>query len=93
MPENASPYDLVLLLLSSKSDTRRFIQSTEEQFIKGDIRRRWYLIISIVAQKLLLYLGMPMILTGKILELCLNLLSGNGGLISHAIVKFLKISC
>ena len=75
--ENASLYDLARFLLSSTSETSRFIQRTEEE--KEDFWRRWYIFNSLFAQKLLLCLGKPLVQVGYMLELWLNLLSQNEG--------------
>ncbi|XP_059454892.1 triacylglycerol lipase OBL1-like [Corylus avellana] len=75
-PEDASLFGLVWYLLFSTSNTsgHGFIQCKEEPKLEG-FWRRWYIFISLFAQKLLLYLGNPMDKIGKMLELGLNLLS------------------
>lgn len=78
-PDNASFYDLASFLFSSKSETSKFIESSEE--LKGDFWIRWYIFNSLLVQKLLLKVGKPMVLIGNVLELWLNLLSSNGGLL------------
>jgi hypothetical protein len=75
--ENASLYDLACFMLSSTSETSRFIQRTKEE--KEDFWRRWYIFNSLFAQKLLLCLGKPLVQVGYMLELWLNLLSLNEG--------------
>ncbi|XP_059455460.1 triacylglycerol lipase OBL1-like [Corylus avellana] len=75
--ENASLYDLVRFLLSSTSETSRFIHRRNKE--KDDFWRRWYIFNSLLAQKLLLYWGKPLVQVGHMLELWLNLLSQNGG--------------
>ena len=85
-PDNASFYDLASFLFSSKSETSKFIEGSEE--LKGDFWRRWYIFNSLLAQKLLLKVGKPMVQIGNVLELWLNLLSSNGGLL-RLITNFL----
>nr|POE62153.1 hypothetical protein CFP56_68973 [Quercus suber] len=85
-PDNASFYDLASFLFSSKSETSKFIEGSEE--LKGDFWRRWYIFNSLFAQKLLLKFGKPMVQIGNVLELWLNLLSSNGGLL-RLITNFL----
>ncbi|KAL4649619.1 hypothetical protein ACB092_01G027200 [Castanea dentata] len=78
-PENASFYDLASFLFSSKSETSKFIECSGE--LKGDFWIRWYIFNSLFVQKLLLKAGKPMVQIGNVLELWLNLLSSNGGLL------------
>lgn len=44
--------------------------------------RRWIIFISLLVQKMLLYLRKPMAITGSVVELWLNLLSSNGGFLA-----------
>lgn len=44
--------------------------------------RRWIIFISLLVQKMLLYLRKPMAITGSLVELWLNLLSSNGGFLA-----------
>jgi hypothetical protein len=74
-PEDVSLFGLVWFLLfsTSTSKTSGFIQCKEEP-MEG-FWRRWYIFISLFAQKVLIYLGNPMDKIGKMLELGLNLVS------------------
>jgi hypothetical protein len=74
-PENVSLFGLVWFLLfsTSTSKTSEFIQCKEE--LKEGFWRRWYIFISLFAQKLFIYWGNPMDKIGKMLELGLNLVS------------------
>ncbi|KAG2666329.1 hypothetical protein I3760_15G053500 [Carya illinoinensis] len=76
-PEEASLYELVRFMLFSESETKRFIECTEEH--KRDFWRRWYIFNSLLLQKLLSWGKVPMVQIGNMIELWLNLLSGNGG--------------
>ncbi|XP_052200854.1 triacylglycerol lipase OBL1-like [Diospyros lotus] len=78
-PEQASIFDLVRILYSSDIEKRGFIECIEPGNLRA-FRRRWLLFVSVLAQKLLLYLEKPMSWTGYIVEMWLNLLSSNGGL-------------
>ncbi|KAI3407351.1 Lipase_3 domain-containing protein [Psidium guajava] len=79
-PKRAGFLDLARLLLSDDVSERTYIQCPETY--KDELRefwRRWVIVISIVAQKLLhLFKGMLGWL-GNALECCLNLPSTNGG--------------
>ncbi|KAF5468246.1 hypothetical protein F2P56_012412 [Juglans regia] len=89
-PEEASLWELVRFMLFSESETKRFIECTEEH--KRDFWRRWYIFNSLLLQKLLSWGKVPMVQIGNMMELWLNLLSGNGGflmLFSNFIKDFL----
>jgi len=79
-PEEASVVDLGSLLFSSKLSNRRFIECTEEVEAR-DFRQRWLLFTSVVLQILLLATRNSLKKLGDMLELWLNRLSCNGGLI------------
>ncbi|KAK6245231.1 hypothetical protein SCA6_008321 [Theobroma cacao] len=78
-PKEASFLDLFGLLFSSELEKRRFIDCPERQQ-QGNFRQRWLIFISVLVQKLLLSGTKPMALVGNALQMCLNLLSSNGGL-------------
>ena len=90
-PENASFYDLASFLFSSKSETSKFIEYSEE--FEGGFWIRWYIFTSLFAQKLLLKVGKPLVLIGNVLELWLNLLSSNGGLLRLITNFFTGLVC
>ncbi|KAJ9674389.1 hypothetical protein PVL29_023755 [Vitis rotundifolia] len=79
-PEEASFLDLVRFLCCSEWEKRGFIECPEEKELT--IERRWIIFISLLVQKMLLYLRKPMAVTGSVVELWLNLLSSNGGFLA-----------
>ncbi|XVE70093.1 hypothetical protein DITRI_Ditri10aG0043800 [Diplodiscus trichospermus] len=76
-PEKASYFDLFALLFSSDLEKRRFIDCSGHQ--DKNFRRRWFIFISVLVQKLLLLGAKPMALLKNVLEMSLNLISCNGG--------------
>ncbi|XP_061344720.1 triacylglycerol lipase OBL1-like isoform X2 [Gastrolobium bilobum] len=79
-PEEASLVDLGRLLFLSNLNNRRFIQCPEG-LEKREFGQRWLLFISVVAQIVFLISRNSMKRVGDMLELWLNRLSSNGGLI------------
>ncbi|KAK7383142.1 hypothetical protein VNO78_28813 [Psophocarpus tetragonolobus] len=79
-PEEATIADLGSLLFSSKLKNRRFIDCPEE-VEASEFRKRWILFTCVVAQIVLAAARNPMKMLGDALELWLNRLSSNGGLI------------
>ncbi|XP_059637969.1 triacylglycerol lipase OBL1-like [Cornus florida] len=77
-PAEASLFDLVRILYSSELNKRQFVQCRETE----KLEYRWILFISVLAQKLLLYLKTPMKLIGYLLTMWLNFVSINGGFFS-----------
>ncbi|KAG4962468.1 hypothetical protein JHK82_039157 [Glycine max] len=86
-PQEASAVDLGRLLFSSNLNNRGFIECPREIEAR-EFRQRWLLFISIVAQKVLVASRNSLKNVGDTLELWLNLLSSNGGLI-RLLFKFL----
>ncbi|KAJ7958167.1 Lipase [Quillaja saponaria] len=84
-PKETSWFDLVRLLASSKIEKRKFIEySLDQRDDLHDLRkfqRRWLIFISLLVQKLLIAFHYPMAQIGNLLEMWLNLLSTNGGLL------------
>ncbi|KAK0576280.1 hypothetical protein LWI29_014868 [Acer saccharum] len=79
-PKEATLFDLIRLLYSSNLEEIRFVEFSDQADRHIDnFRRRWLIFISVVAQKLLLFIRIPLAIVGNVLELCLNLLSSNGG--------------
>ncbi|KAK0577190.1 hypothetical protein LWI29_029298 [Acer saccharum] len=79
-PKEATLFDLIRLLYSSNLEEIRFVEFSDQSDRHIDnFRRRWLIFISVVAQKLLLFIRIPLAIVGNVLELCLNLLSSNGG--------------
>ncbi|KAI4336987.1 hypothetical protein L6164_015452 [Bauhinia variegata] len=82
-PEVASLLDLGRLLFSSKSEKRRFIENPEPEVLEyNEFQRRWLIFISVLLQKALLISAKSMNRIGYIVEMWLNLLSSNNGLIN-----------
>ncbi|CAL1396052.1 unnamed protein product [Linum trigynum] len=81
-PEEARLWDLILLLFSSDVESRDFIDCSGGRRPQGaDFHPRWLIFISVTAQKLFRRSRQPMERIGRGLELWLNLLSNNGGLL------------
>ncbi|PSS31432.1 Lipase [Actinidia chinensis var. chinensis] len=78
-PEHASLFDLIRILCSSSFGERRFVESSGANNL-GGLRRRWLIFMSVLVQKVLIYLRKPMAWMGYVLEMWLNLLASNGGL-------------
>ncbi|KAK7311073.1 hypothetical protein RJT34_08966 [Clitoria ternatea] len=78
-PQEAGVVDLGRLLFSSNLNKRRFIECPED--LEASLFQRWLLFISVLAQKILLLSRNSMKKVGDTLELWLNRLSSNGGLI------------
>ncbi|KAK7291112.1 hypothetical protein RIF29_06009 [Crotalaria pallida] len=79
-PDEASLLDLGRLLFSPVLNNRKFIECPQE-LEASEFRQRWLLFISVVVQKILVISRKPMKKVGDMLELWLNRLSSNGGLI------------
>ncbi|XP_058221076.1 triacylglycerol lipase OBL1-like [Rhododendron vialii] len=79
-PHHASLLDLVRVLFSSHKSlsTKKFVETSDANHLKG-LELRWIVFISLLVQKLLLYLTKPVARTGYVIEMGLNLLSSNGG--------------
>ncbi|GFS30618.1 alpha/beta-Hydrolases superfamily protein [Actinidia rufa] len=77
-PEHASLLDLVRILFLSDLGERRFVESSEVNNL-GGLKRRWLIFMSVLVQKVLIYLRKPMARMGYVLEMWLNLLASNGG--------------
>ncbi|TXG52424.1 hypothetical protein EZV62_021593 [Acer yangbiense] len=79
-PKEATLFDLIRLLYSSNLEETRFVEFSDQADRHiNNFRRRWLIFISVVAQKVLLFMRIPLAIVGYVLELCLNLLSSNGG--------------
>ncbi|CAA2996194.1 uncharacterized protein LOC111367420 isoform X2 [Olea europaea subsp. europaea] len=77
-PEEASPLDCIRILYSSALQKRNFFNAPEEATVRG-FRHRWIIFVSVVMQKLFLWLKGPVAKIGSLLELWLNYPSCNGG--------------
>ncbi|CAI9757914.1 unnamed protein product [Fraxinus pennsylvanica] len=77
-PEEASPLDCIRILCSSALQKRDFFNASEEATVRG-FRHRWIIFLSVVMQKLFLWLKQPVAEIGSLLELWLNYPSCNGG--------------
>ncbi|KAJ4701741.1 Lipase [Melia azedarach] len=82
-PKDAGLLDLLLLLFSSDLKKRSFIECPEGVRLTN-FCHRWVIFISVVAQRVLFLLRTPLAMVGNVIELWLNLLSGDVG--------FLKLS-
>ncbi|KAJ4718921.1 Lipase [Melia azedarach] len=81
-PEEAGLFDVFLLLFSSDLKKRNFIESPQElEFRITELFQRWVIFVSIVTQKVLISLRTPLAKLGCAIEMWLNLLSSNGGLL------------
>ncbi|EEF52390.1 uncharacterized LOC8278856 [Ricinus communis] len=87
-PKEASFFDLIYLLFSSDIKSRRFVECPEEQELI-DFSNRWLIFISVLAQKIFVYIRDPLAEIGHAIETWLNLVSNNGG-VFLLFFKFLK---
>ncbi|XP_050208645.1 triacylglycerol lipase OBL1-like [Mercurialis annua] len=87
-PEEASFSDLLYLLFSSDIKSRRFVECPEEHKFRN-FSDRWLIFISIIFQKIFLYIRNPLARIGHALETWLNLVAINGG-IFLLLIKFLR---
>lgn len=78
--QEASYFDFIRIFYSSELDKRNFFDVSigVDETIRG-FRRRWLIFISIVIQRLLLWLKNPLEKFGDFLELLQNYPSFNGG--------------
>ncbi|KAF3446647.1 hypothetical protein FNV43_RR11827 [Rhamnella rubrinervis] len=82
-PKDASVGELIRLLYSSKLEERSFIECSDREGQKPrDFRRRWLIFVSVIVQKLFIYVRQPMAQLGHVLVLWLNHVSTNGGLLN-----------
>ncbi|KAH9758210.1 Lipase 3 domain-containing protein [Citrus sinensis] len=79
-PKEVGFVDLILLLFSSNLEKLGFLECPEDSR-HPNFRRRWLIFVSVVAQKCLGFSRKPMAAVGYLIELWLNLLSSNGGLL------------
>ncbi|MFS7951858.1 putative triacylglycerol lipase [Helianthus anomalus] len=82
--KEASLYDLACILICSTSflNTKNFYDEQSEyvgRSTRGNLRRRFVIFVSILAQKVFIWAEKPVTLIGALIELWLNLLSSNGG--------------
>ncbi|KAI3460224.1 hypothetical protein Pfo_016887 [Paulownia fortunei] len=77
-PEEASCLDFVRILCSNNLEKRDFFNTRVEGGVIG-FRHRWIIFISVLLQKVFLYLKKPMAAVGSALELWLNYPPSNGG--------------
>ncbi|KAJ8447980.1 hypothetical protein Cgig2_028856 [Carnegiea gigantea] len=79
-PEKAALFDLVRLLWSKDKQKHSFIETTQdlEQELKN-FWYRWIVFISILLQKILQFIRIPMALAGRVIEFLVNLVYDNGG--------------
>jgi len=87
-PQEASVVELGSLLFSSKLANRSFIDCPQDLEARK-FRQRWLLFTSVVAQIVLVAIDPFLKMIGDLLELWLNCLESNGGLIG-LFFNFLK---
>ena len=90
-PKEASLKELVLLLFFSDVQSRKFVDSPEENRLR-DINQRWLIFISVLVQKILLSCREPLAQIGHTVEYWLNLISNNGGPFK-LLLNYLKGMC
>ncbi|KAM2529749.1 hypothetical protein PS1_027689 [Malus domestica] len=78
-PSDVGFFDLLHILFSSSLKRRRFVHSSMDT--EDDRDRRWLIFLSIVVQKLLLFVATPMAMIGRGIEICLNLFSSTQNLV------------
>ncbi|CAJ2646183.1 triacylglycerol lipase OBL1-like [Trifolium pratense] len=88
-PEDAHFFDIIRILFSRNIGHRKFVDSNAEGDVEGSFRGRWLIFISIVLQKLMLYIAKPLNKFGSCVEMLINLISLNGG-ITMIIINFLS---
>ncbi|KAK4383442.1 hypothetical protein Sango_2775900 [Sesamum angolense] len=77
-PEQASCFDLLRLLCSKTLENCDFLRTpVEAEAVR--FRRRWIVFISLLVQKVLLWLKKPLAAVGDAVELLLNYPAANGG--------------
>ncbi|MCL7039674.1 hypothetical protein MKW94_013242 [Papaver nudicaule] len=72
-PLEGSLWDLLHLLFSRNVENNNFVECSEGTKVHG-VKNRWILIVSVIAQRILLHLVKPMFWMGLIIETYLNLL-------------------
>ncbi|KAI3991116.1 hypothetical protein MKX01_022337 [Papaver californicum] len=72
-PLEGSLWDLLHLLFSQNIENNKFVECSEGMTVHG-VKNRWILVVSVIAQRILLHLAKPMFWMGLIIETCLNLL-------------------
>ncbi|KAE9596672.1 hypothetical protein Lal_00007363 [Lupinus albus] len=79
-PEEAHFFDIIRILFSSNLGHRKFVESNEKgTLVEGSFRHRWLIFISIVLQKLMLFVAKPLSTFGSWVEWFINLVVLNGG--------------
>ncbi|KAB2626465.1 hypothetical protein D8674_020083 [Pyrus ussuriensis x Pyrus communis] len=78
-PSDVGIFDLLHILFSSGLKRRRFVHSSMDT--EDDCDRRWLIFLSIVVQKLLLFVATPMAMFGRGIEICLNIFSSSQNLV------------
>ncbi|KAG9451027.1 hypothetical protein H6P81_010992 [Aristolochia fimbriata] len=78
-PRNGGLRDLLQLLYSSNISENKYIESPEGATLEG-AKRRWYLFVSVLLQKFILFIRKPMFWFGLSAEFFLNLVPENQNL-------------
>ncbi|GER40179.1 alpha/beta-Hydrolases superfamily protein [Striga asiatica] len=77
-PEKASLLDLFRILFSRNLERRDFFNCPEEGVLSR-FDHRWIVFISLLVQKVLLFIKIPLAAVGTVVEFFLNLPAANGG--------------
>ncbi|CAI8588873.1 unnamed protein product [Vicia faba] len=88
-PEDAHFFDIIHVLFSRNIGHRKFVDSNAEGDVEGSFRGRWLIFISIVLQKFLMFIAKPLAKLGTCVEMLVNLIALNGGIIM-IIINFLS---
>ncbi|OVA15828.1 Lipase [Macleaya cordata] len=78
-PKDGGFWDLFGLLFSCNVEQNKYVDCTEGLKVMG-LRRRWILVISILAQKILLFFATPLAWIGLVFETLLNLVLDDSNL-------------
>ncbi|XP_057449526.1 triacylglycerol lipase OBL1-like [Lotus japonicus] len=78
-PEEAHLFDIGRVLFSRNIGHRKFVESHDDE-VKGSLRYRILIFVSVLLQKFLLHIAKPLANFGSFMELVINLLVLNGGL-------------
>ncbi|XVF27167.1 hypothetical protein REPUB_Repub14bG0083200 [Reevesia pubescens] len=81
-PENGGIWDLMKYsLLGNIKSGVKFLESSDQVLVGGVAAdRRWVILVSIIARKIIHLFSKPMELTGYVVDFFLNLISQNGSL-------------
>ncbi|KAK7307632.1 hypothetical protein VNO77_40870 [Canavalia gladiata] len=78
-PEDAGWLDLVHVLFSRNLQNRNFVETHAEGALEESFRHRWLIFVSIVLQKVMMFVAKPLAFFGSCVEAFINLIVLNGG--------------